>query len=54
MTAEEKLLMAARNMEVYGGGFASSIATAFFRADSENRKRLVAAFPELFEKYATW
>lgn len=54
MTAEEKLVMTAHNMEAYGCRFASSIATAFFRADSENRKRLVAAFPELFEKYATW
>lgn len=34
-----------------GGSFAQSIAQAYFHADSSNRLRLHAAFPELFAKY---
>lgn len=51
---EAMLLMSARNMEKFGGSFASHIAAAFFVADSVNRKRLVAAFRDLFERYAKW
>jgi hypothetical protein len=52
MTNEDKLLMAARNMEKFGGSFASHIAAAYFSADSSNRKKLLEAFGDLFERYA--
>jgi hypothetical protein len=50
--SESELLKAALNMEQYGGGFAEAIASAYFRADSENKQRLLTAFGHLFEKYA--
>jgi 2-oxo-4-hydroxy-4-carboxy--5-ureidoimidazoline (OHCU) decarboxylase len=34
-----------------GGGFASALALAYFRADSDNQARILGAFPDLFEKY---
>ena len=34
-----------------GGSFASRIADAALVADARNKDRLLAAFPELFEKY---
>lgn len=42
---------AAQTMEKMGGGFASAIALAYYRADGTNQARVVAAFPDLFEKY---
>ena len=42
---------AAQLMEQLGGGFAGHIARAYFAADSHNRARLRAAFPDLFTKY---
>jgi hypothetical protein len=50
--SESELFKAAHNMENYGGGFAESIALAYFRGDSTNKVRVVDAFPELFERYA--
>lgn len=38
-------------MSRYGGSFASRIADAALVADTTNKDRLIAAFPELFEKY---
>jgi len=42
---------AAQTMESLGGGFATALALAYFRADSNNQARILGAFPELFEKY---
>jgi hypothetical protein len=42
---------AARMMERVGGGFAKAISAAYLRADSDNRHRLLQAFPELFTDY---
>jgi len=42
---------AAKTMMRMGGGFASTLALAFFRADSGNQARILGAFPELFERY---
>lgn len=42
---------AARYMERMGGGFASALAVAYYRADSDNKARIVGAWPDLFEKY---
>ena len=50
--SEDELLIAAHRMEREGGGFASAIALAYFRADSTNKVRLVDAFGHLFERYA--
>lgn len=47
----DQLIYAANAMEVYGGGFVSQIARAYYAADSGNRGRLVAAFGDLFERY---
>lgn len=38
-------------MEVMGGSFVSALADCFYRADSQNKARLVAAFPEYFGRY---
>jgi len=38
-------------MQTYGGSFAKAIAFAATKADSDNYKRLRAAFPELWERY---
>ena len=47
----DELTRAAELMDRIGGGFASSIARAFYRADASNRARLVAAFADLFDRY---
>jgi hypothetical protein len=49
---EIELYEAAYVMDRQGGGFASAIANAFFRADGHNRKRLLAAFGDLFVEFA--
>lgn len=43
---------AALRMQRMGGGFATSVAEAWFRADSGNRARLEAAFEDLFNRYS--
>lgn len=35
-----------------GGGFAAALATAFFRADLDNKRKLLAAFEHLVKRYA--
>lgn len=44
----------AKTMEKYGGGFASALALAFFRADSTNKEKLLSAFNDLFMRYHRW
>lgn len=48
---EKELYEAAYAMEREGGGFASAIAIAFYRADKENRKLLLQSFMPLFERF---
>jgi hypothetical protein len=48
---DDDYIHAAHEMERMGGGFAGHIARAYYSADGPNRKRLQAAFPELFTKY---
>ena len=43
---------AALMMGRYGGSFARAIGHAWLVADSYNAARLIAAFPELFERYS--
>lgn len=50
MTAEE-VAAAWRLMERIGGGFASTLAQAFRKADLSNQARIKAAFPELQRDY---
>ena len=47
----DEFIYTCHTMKNFGGGFCTSIAEAGFNADSDNKKRLIAAFPELFEKY---
>jgi len=49
---ESQLYRAAFAMEKYGGSFAAYIAQAFFHADGHNKKRLLAAFGDLFVQFA--
>ncbi len=42
------------SMYEYGGSFAKAIALAARVADSENYLRLRSAFPDLWERYATY
>lgn len=42
---------AAQMMEKMGGGFASAIAHAYYKADSSNAMRLRLAFYEMFEQH---
>lgn len=54
MTPEERAVLnhrAAQYMERMGGGFASALAVAYYRADSDNKARIVGAWQDLFEKY---
>lgn len=45
-------LQAARNMR-NGGSFAAAIGDAYQVADSRNKRRLVDAFGDLFDRFAT-
>lgn len=49
---DDQLMAAAHEMDRRGGGFASAIATAFFRADSDNKARLLLTFGDLFARHA--
>ena len=49
---EARVFAGARLMEQIGGSFARQIAGAYFVADSGNKAKLLAAFGELFERYA--
>ena len=42
---------AAQLMEKMGGGFASALALAYFRADGTNQALILDAFANLFEVY---
>ena len=47
----EKLMDAVAVMESHGGGFAKQLAKAWKLADLQNSDKLLAAFPELVERY---
>ena len=40
------------NMRRHGGNFVSKLADALIAADPSNTDRLLAAFPDVFEKYS--
>ena len=46
---------AAHNMRKgAGGSFAAALADAYFAADSRNKDRLLAAFRDIFDRFATF
>ena len=49
---DNQLYEAAYEMAAMGGSFAAGIAQAFFHADKDNKRRLLAAFGDLFVRYA--
>lgn len=49
--SDDDYIHAAHVMEARGGGFASCIARAYYKADMGNQARLRAAFPDLFTRY---
>jgi hypothetical protein len=49
---DDQLHAAAHNMARIGGGFANAIATAYFRADSDNKAKLLLTFGDLFSRHA--
>lgn len=58
MTIEEKLAYLDKNwdacfdsMERYGGSFIKALRQLFFAADTDNRKIILEAFWEHFERY---
>jgi hypothetical protein len=38
-------------MDVYGGGFVKQLVVLMRHADADNARRLLQAFPELFDQY---
>lgn len=42
----------AEAMRLTGGGFVSQLGELFHKADGENRRRIAAAWPEYWAKYA--
>ena len=42
---------AAHMMEVLGGSFVRALVNLYYMADSTNKPRVRAAFPEYFERY---
>ena len=49
---DDQLMAAAHEMDRRGGGFASAIATAYFRADRDNKTKLLLTFGDLFSRHA--
>jgi len=39
-------------MQYHGGAFVKALADAWFHADADNRARLRAAFPDIWDRYA--
>ena len=50
-TTDDEYLSASLLMERIGGGFAGRIGGAYICADSHNKERLKAAFPDLFTRF---
>lgn len=51
MYTNDQLHHAAHEMHRTGGSFASRIAEAYFVADLSNRRKLLTAFGDLFERF---
>lgn len=50
-TTTAELYATLKCMEQYGGGFVRRLAELYQVADSENGKRILNAFPDVFERY---
>lgn len=42
------------NMKRYGGSFVHALSVCIDKADLINKRKLVKAFPEYFQKYNQW
>jgi hypothetical protein len=51
ITHTEKIHLV-ENMRRYGGNFVSKLADALIAADPSNTDRLLAAFPDIVERYS--
>lgn len=51
MQTSDDFYIFAETMRRYGGGFCKKLADAFCAADSSNKQKIIAAFPELVENY---
>ncbi len=49
-TQEEQITIW-QNMYTFGGSFIKALSECYRKADLDNKKKLVAAFPEEFERY---
>lgn len=47
----EQIFVAFKKMEDQGGGFAAHLAAAWFHADSSNKTKIEATWPDLIKKY---
>lgn len=47
----DEILSISNAMIKFGGSFASNLGKALLVADSENTKKILAAFPELISQY---
>lgn len=48
---QQQLFNACENMQRYGGSFASNLGKAMHHADSINRAKIIATWPELIDEY---
>ena len=54
-TEDDDLTLDAANLMIsLGGSFAAAIGSAWIVGDSSNKRRVYAAFDDLFEKYEAW
>jgi len=42
-----------QNMTTYGGSFVVELAVLFYKADMNNKRKIMDTWPELFEKYSS-
>lgn len=52
MRTRDELLPIFERMEEHGGGFVSALASAWFKADPRNQRRIQDAFPDYIDDYA--
>jgi hypothetical protein len=48
---QDNWLTIADQMDQYGGGFVKGLGKLFYKADINNKKKLIIAFPEYFWEY---
>ena len=48
--SHDELMKICDDMIRFGGSFSASLAKCFMNADNTNKRRLIEAFPEFFQK----